>query len=86
MDAIPSMPSGKFSCTENAIADGDSDERHSSSEKLVAKQDNVGVTIWEHYSGIHDKKEINVTEILPFLFANVRARLLGVDIASDERC
>ena len=86
MDAIPSMPSGKFIVyRKNAIGRGDSDDDDTLLPRnWFAKQDNVGVTIWEHYSGIHDKKEINVTEILPFLFANVRARLLGVDIASDE--
>ena len=40
------------------------------------KRDNVGITILE--------RRESVTDILPFLFANVRARLLGVDITSDE--
>ena len=72
VDLIPSMPSGKFVVYRK----NDNNDDAFLPKNWFVKRDNVGITILELRE--------SVTDILPFLFANVRARLLGVDITSDE--
>ncbi len=72
VDLIPSMPSGKFV----VFRKNDNNDDAFLPKNWFVKRDNVGITILE--------RRESVTDILPFLFANVRARLLGVDITSDE--
>ena len=72
VDLIPSMPSGKFV----VFRKNDNNDDAFLPKNWFVKRDNVGITILE--------RRESVTGILPFLFANVRARLLGVDITSDE--
>ena len=71
VDLIPSMPSGKFVVYRK----NDNNDDAFLPKNWFVKRDNVGITILELRE--------SVTDILPFLFANVRARLLGVDITSD---
>ena len=71
VDLTPSMPSGRFVVYRKKDTDDGLLPKN-----WFAKRDNVGITIWEGGESI--------TDILPFLFANVRARLLGLDITSDE--
>ena len=68
-DAIQSHPSGKFIVYKN---DGD---MGLVAKNWFVKRAKAGITIWDND---------NIPDLLPFLLANVRARLLGIDVTSDE--